>query len=98
MIPVSDFAGHRVLVLGLGRSGLSAARALRAGGAEVLCWDDGAAGRAAAGSEGLTLHDPMGKGALDGVACLVTSPGIAHLYPRTPPRHRRGHGGRYTGR
>jgi len=81
MIPVSDFAGHRVLVLGLGRSGLSAARALRAGGAEVLCWDDGAAGRAAAGSEGLTLHDPMGKGALDGVACLVTSPGIPHLYP-----------------
>ena len=46
MIPVSDFAGHRVLVLGLGRSGLSAARALRAGGAEVLCWDDGAAGAA----------------------------------------------------
>src|SRR6056297_1737186 len=81
MIPVSDFAGHRVLVLGLGRSGLSAARALRAGGAKVLCWDDGAAGRTAAEAEGLTLHDPMGKGALDGVACLVTSPGIPHLYP-----------------
>jgi UDP-N-acetylmuramoylalanine--D-glutamate ligase len=81
MIPVAGFEGQKVMVLGLGRSGLSAARALRTGGAEVLCWDDGAAGRAAAEAEGLTLHDPMGAGALDGVACLVTSPGIPHLYP-----------------
>ncbi len=81
MIPVGEFEGERVLVLGLGRSGLSAARALRAGGAQVLAWDDGAGGRAAAEGEGFTLHDPMGKDAFHGVACLVTSPGIAHLYP-----------------
>ena len=35
-------------MLGLGRSGLAAARALRAGGAEVLAWDDSEAGRNAA--------------------------------------------------
>jgi UDP-N-acetylmuramoylalanine--D-glutamate ligase len=81
MIPVGDFAGQKVMVLGLGRSGLSAARALHAGGAEVLCWDDGAAGRDAAEGEGLTVRDPMGAGAFDGVACLITSPGIPHLYP-----------------
>ncbi|MGP1358210.1 UDP-N-acetylmuramoyl-L-alanine--D-glutamate ligase [Roseicyclus sp.] len=82
MIPVQGFEGQKVVVLGLGRSGLSAARALRAGGAEVLAWDDGAAGRAAADAEGFTVADPMGRDALLGVACLITSPGIPHLYPQ----------------
>ena len=36
MIPVAAFRDSRVAVFGLGRSGLSAVRALRAGGAEVL--------------------------------------------------------------
>lgn len=81
MIPVTGFEGARVLVLGLGRSGLATARALRAGGAEALCWDDGAAPRDAATAEGFTLRDPLKGGALDDIACLVTSPGIAHLYP-----------------
>ena len=38
MIPVLGYAGARVAVLGLGRSGLSAARALVQGGATALCW------------------------------------------------------------
>jgi len=81
MIPVLGFEGQKVMVLGLGRSGLSTARALRAGGAEALCWDDGEAGRAAAEAEGFTLVDPMKAAAFDGVAALITSPGIPHLYP-----------------
>ncbi|MEJ6389099.1 UDP-N-acetylmuramoyl-L-alanine--D-glutamate ligase [Gymnodinialimonas ulvae] len=81
MIPVLGFEGAKVLVLGLGRSGLAAARALRAGGAEALCWDDGEVGRARAEDEGFALRDPMTGGAFADVACLVTSPGIAHLYP-----------------
>ncbi|MFW5641761.1 MAG: UDP-N-acetylmuramoyl-L-alanine--D-glutamate ligase [Roseicyclus sp.] len=81
MIPVTEFDGEKVFVLGLGRTGLSTARALRAGGAEVLAWDDGAGGREAAEAEGFTLHDPLAQGAFHGVACLVTSPGIPHLYP-----------------
>lgn len=80
MIPVVGFKGQRVVVLGLGRSGIAAARALQAGGAEVLCWDDGEAGRGRAEAEGFALHDPTHDG-FEGVACLVTSPGIAHLYP-----------------
>ncbi|ABD55680.1 UDP-N-acetylmuramoylalanine--D-glutamate ligase [Jannaschia sp. CCS1] len=78
------FVGRKVVVLGLGRSGLASARALREGGAEALCWDDGEAGRARAAAEGFTIHDPIRDG-LDGVACLVTSPGIPHLYS-TPHR------------
>ncbi len=85
MIPVQGFSGQKVAVLGLGRSGLTAARALQSGGADVLCWDDGGAGRDAAEAEGFTLVDPTKPGALDGVACLITSPGIPHLYPAPHP-------------
>lgn len=81
MIPVKGFEGARVVVLGLGRSGLSAARALRAGGAVPLCWDDNAAARAVAEAEGFEIADPVRSGALDGAAALITSPGIPHLYP-----------------
>ena len=52
MIPVQGVEGRTVAVLGLGRSGLTAARALRAGGAEVLAWDDGLPAREAAEAEG----------------------------------------------
>ena len=48
MIPVLGYEGRKVAVLGLGRSGLATARALVAGGAEALCWDDSVAARAAA--------------------------------------------------
>ena len=40
MIPVRGFEGKRVAVFGLGRTGLTAARALQAGGAEVVLWDE----------------------------------------------------------
>ncbi|MBK5927068.1 UDP-N-acetylmuramoyl-L-alanine--D-glutamate ligase [Rhodobaculum claviforme] len=85
MIPVRGFAGRCVAVLGLARSGLAAARALSAGGAEVVCWDDGASARAAAEAEGVGLRDLGRPGALDGVAALIVSPGIPHLYPAPHP-------------
>ena len=81
MIPVQGVNGKCVAVLGLGRSGLSAARALRAGGAEVVAWDDGAGARAAAESEGFSCRDLARAGGFDGVDLLITSPGIPHLYP-----------------
>ena len=40
MIPITTFASQRVAIFGLGSSGLVAARALAAGGAEVVAWDD----------------------------------------------------------
>jgi len=36
MIPVTSFADRRVAVFGLGTSGMSSARAILAGGAEVV--------------------------------------------------------------
>ncbi|MBI6629889.1 UDP-N-acetylmuramoyl-L-alanine--D-glutamate ligase [Pontibaca salina] len=85
MIPVRGHTGARVAVLGLGRSGLSAARSLRAGGAEALCWDDNPAAREAAQAEGFTCADLLQPGALDNVAALIVSPGIPHLYPSPNP-------------
>ncbi len=85
MIPVRGYKDHKVAVLGLGRSGLSAARALEAGGAAALCWDDSAEARARAEDEGLTLHDLSRQGCWEGVVTLVVSPGIPHLYPEPNP-------------
>ncbi len=85
MIPVPGYEGDTVAILGLGRSGLTAARALRAGGAQVVAWDDGAEGRASAAAEGFALRDLTKPEALEGVVVLVTSPGIPHLYPAPHP-------------
>ncbi len=82
MIPVRGYAGHKVAILGLGRSGLAAARALLAGGATPVCWDDGAEGRARAEAEGFEIADLSRPGAYEGVAALIVSPGIPHLYPQ----------------
>lgn len=72
-------------MLGLGRSGLSAARALRAGGAQPLVWDDSSEARSLAEVEGFTPHDPLKQGALENVSALIVSPGIPHLYPEPNP-------------
>ena len=85
MIPVKGCKGQKVAVLGLGRSGLSAAHGLRAGGAEVLCWDDNPAARAAAKAEGFDCAELRRAGDFDGVASLIVSPGIPHLYPTPNP-------------
>ncbi len=85
MIPVKGFSGHKVAVLGLGRSGLAAARALRAGGAEPVCWDDNPATREKAEGEGFACADLLRHGAFDDIASLVVSPGIPHLYPDPNP-------------
>jgi UDP-N-acetylmuramoylalanine--D-glutamate ligase len=81
MIPVQGFDGATVAVLGLGRSGLSAARALRAGGARVLAWDDNPAAQEMAGKEGFEIRNLSREGVFDEVASLIVSPGIPHLYP-----------------
>ncbi|WP_171122497.1 MULTISPECIES: UDP-N-acetylmuramoyl-L-alanine--D-glutamate ligase [unclassified Ruegeria] len=85
MIPVKGFSGHKVAVLGLGRSGLAAARALRAGGAEPVCWDDNPAAREKAEGEGFACADLLRHGAFDDIATLIVSPGIPHLYPDPNP-------------
>ena len=81
MIPVAGYVGQSVGVLGLGRSGLSAARSLRAGGAEALCWDDNPDARAKAEAEGFECLDLGKEAVMSRLSALVVSPGIAHLYP-----------------
>ncbi|MEM9049121.1 MAG: UDP-N-acetylmuramoyl-L-alanine--D-glutamate ligase [Pseudomonadota bacterium] len=81
MIPVRGYAGRRVAVLGVGRSGRATVAALQAGGADPLVWDDSATARAWAEAEGLPCTDPSKEGAMTDVSALIVSPGIAHLYP-----------------
>ena len=85
MIPVRGYAGHKVAVLGLGRSGRPAIAALLAGGAEVIAWDDSPAARAAADVDGIPLADLTRPRSWEGVTALIVSPGIPHLYPAPHP-------------
>ena len=74
------FAGRRVALFGLGRSGLSCARALMAGGAQVLAWDDSEAGRARAAEMGVPLAD-LREVDFSTLAALVLSPGVPLTHP-----------------
>lgn len=85
MIPVKGVKDQKIAVLGLGRSGKATVAALMAGGAEVVVWDDGLDARQQAEAEGLTLVDLTRDAGWQGVSALITSPGIAHLYPRPHP-------------
>ena len=85
MIPVVGYKGHQIAVLGLGRSGLATARALREGGATTICWDDNPAARAAAEGEGFAIKELAKQGAFEGITSLIVSPGIPHLYPTPNP-------------
>ncbi|WP_296430792.1 UDP-N-acetylmuramoyl-L-alanine--D-glutamate ligase [Yoonia sp.] len=85
MIPVQGYAGRKVAVLGLGRSGRATAAALIAGGATPLVWDDSAVAREAAEADGLDICDLTKAGAFEDVAALIVSPGIPHLYPAPNP-------------
>ncbi|CAH1657751.1 UDP-N-acetylmuramoylalanine--D-glutamate ligase [Hyphomicrobiales bacterium] len=80
MIPVTSFAGKRVAVFGLGGSGLVTAEALVAGGADVVAWDDGEAGRAKAAEAGVPVAD-LRQEDWSGIAALVLSPGVPLTHP-----------------
>jgi UDP-N-acetylmuramoylalanine--D-glutamate ligase len=81
VITVRGFSGKRVAVFGLARTGLAAARALIAGGAEVALWDEKAEAREAATALGLPLVDLQ---AADWAAfdALMLSPGVPLTHPR----------------
>ena len=80
MIPITVFAGKKVAVFGLGASGLLSARALKAGGAEVVAFDDEPKKVEEARAEGLTTQDlrqiDWGK-----IAALVLTPGVPLTHP-----------------
>jgi len=80
MIPVAGFAGRVVAVFGLGKSGLSTVRALQAGGAKVIAWDDTEAKRKEATEAGVALADLSTRDWSD-IAALVLSPGVPLTHP-----------------
>jgi UDP-N-acetylmuramoylalanine--D-glutamate ligase len=80
MIPVRGFEGRTVAVFGLARTGLTAARALMLGGAEVALWDDKPASRAAAEAQGFKLTD-LTSADWSQFAALMLSPGVPLTHP-----------------
>jgi UDP-N-acetylmuramoylalanine--D-glutamate ligase len=79
MIRVPYAAGRPVAVLGLGKAGLAAAKALAASGAEVWAWDDDPAKRTALPATDLSAIDWSRPSA------LILSPGIPHRFPKPHP-------------
>ena len=79
------FKDQTVAVVGLGRSGLSAARALSAGGAAVVVWDDKEPARKEAVAEGFTVVPPGEQAA----RTLVLSPGVPLTHPEPHAAARR---------
>ena len=81
MIPLPSMREKTVAVLGLGRSGRSAARALLESGAEVWAWDDALARRTEAAAAGVPIVD-LELCDWRVVDRLVLSPGIPLHHPR----------------
>lgn len=84
MIAVDPYPGETVGVFGLGRSGLTTARALMSAGARVAAWDDDPCKRGAAAQAGVPLenlyHAEWGQ-----LAALVLSPGVPLTHPEPHP-------------
>ena len=84
MPAVPQLNGKTVAVMGLGKSGTSAARAIAASGATVIAWDDNAAARQSAAAEGVTIRDLMAED-FAAIDLLLWSPGIPHTHPQPHP-------------
>ncbi len=80
MFPAQTFAGKKVAVFGLARSGISCATALRLGGAEVLAWDDSDPAVEKAKAEGLAITN-LHNVDFRGLDALVLSPGVPLTHP-----------------
>jgi UDP-N-acetylmuramoylalanine--D-glutamate ligase len=84
MIPVPHIYGQCFYLLGLGKSGISAAVTLRHSGAKITAWDDKAENRAKGADLGITLESPDCVNWKEKTA-LVLSPGIPHTFPEPHP-------------
>jgi UDP-N-acetylmuramoylalanine--D-glutamate ligase len=80
MTPATSFAGQNLALVGLGRSGLAAARALLAGGARLKAWDDDALSRSAGAAAQIEIEDLAGSD-WSRFAALILAPGIPLTHP-----------------
>ena len=81
MIAARSFSGKKVAVFGLARTGLASIRALRAGGAQTIAWDDNGAARDAGSDSGAEIT-PWRQWPWEEIAALVLSPGVPLTHPR----------------
>ena len=81
MTPATSFRGKRVALFGLGGSGLSTAKALVAGGADVIVWDDAEKSLLKADDAGIKTAD-LRNVDLTGFDSLVLAPGVPLTHPK----------------
>ncbi|MBV9739551.1 MAG: UDP-N-acetylmuramoyl-L-alanine--D-glutamate ligase [Hyphomicrobiales bacterium] len=81
MTPVTSMRGKRVAIFGLGGSGLATARALAAGGATVVPWDDAPEKVEEARREGFAVED-LHHSQWRRFAALVLAPGVPLTHPK----------------
>jgi len=74
-------SGRTVAVFGLGRTGVTAALSLVAGGADVFAWDDNPDSREAAQSKGVPIKN-LREIDWSQVDDFVLSPGVPHHLPK----------------
>jgi UDP-N-acetylmuramoylalanine--D-glutamate ligase len=80
MTPVTTFRGKTVAVFGLGASGIATAKALLAGGANVIAWDDTAKSVEKAQAASIETRD-LREIAWKDIAALVLAPGVPLTHP-----------------
>jgi UDP-N-acetylmuramoylalanine--D-glutamate ligase len=81
LIPFTTFSGKSVALFGLGGSGFATARALMAGGALVVAWDDNPAGVEKAQAAGIETAD-LRDCDFSGFAALILAPGVPLTHPK----------------
>ncbi len=81
MTPVTCMQGKKLAIFGLGASGLATARALRAGGATPILWDDAQAKIEEARAEGFEVED-LRSCDWRRLAALVLAPGVPLTHPK----------------
>ena len=81
MIPARSFHGRSVALFGLGGSGRATAKALVAGGADVLAFDDNPGSVEAAAADGVPTGD-LRKADWSRFAALVLAPGVPLTHPK----------------
>ncbi|WP_273756323.1 UDP-N-acetylmuramoyl-L-alanine--D-glutamate ligase [Bartonella sp. MM73XJBT] len=81
MISVTCYKGKKVVLFGLGQSGLAAAQALMRGGAQVVAWDDNLSSIQEAFQKDIPTRDLRHEDWSEFVA-LILAPGVPLTYPK----------------
>jgi len=80
MTPVTVFKGRSVAVFGIGSSGIATCAALKAGGTNVIAFDDQQSGLEAAKAIGIEVKD-LRQIDWKNLAALVLAPGVPLIHP-----------------